>query len=151
MHSGRVHEVLSHISDRLEEDTDWAVIGSCNMLLHGMEVEPNDVDIITTSDGIRVFENKFSHLVKKPLEVQDNFGEESSESLKLVLEIGGVEVEVIGEGPEGSYIERGLERRENVRMDGGEFPCIPLETDAEAYRLMGREEKAERIREFLEG
>ena len=41
----KLKEVLKIISGKIGS-IDWAVMGSSNMALHGMDVTPNDLDIV---------------------------------------------------------------------------------------------------------
>ena len=49
----KFRRVLVELATELkEQEILWAVIGSTNLALWGLDVEPNDLDVCTTASGI---------------------------------------------------------------------------------------------------
>lgn len=140
-------KALKILSERFEKSKlKWALIGSTNMALQGMDVSPHDIDIIVNVDDFGKTRNAFSDLRPSPAE-KSKYG-----GLKFKLVIEGVEIEIIGEGRnDGVYIHSLLENKLTyIDVDGTKIPCFRLEVEAEAYSKTNREEKAGMIRKFIE-
>ena len=84
----------------------------------------------------------------------------ASESIRShfgALEIDGIQVEIMGDIqkclPDGSWEEPvDLERhRRFVEVAGMRVPVLSLEYEAQAYLTLGRVEKAEMLRKWLDG
>jgi hypothetical protein len=124
------------------------------MALQGMPVIPSDLDLQTDRQGAYVLAALFSNRIVRPVtfssteRIRSHFG---------ALEIHGVPVEIMGDVskrlPDGSWEEPvDVNRvRRWVNWRGMRLPVMDLAHEAEAYQRMGRTEKAERIRKWLEG
>jgi hypothetical protein len=145
--------VLRSLFTRLR-DTDilWAVTGSLGFALHGIPTDIHDIDIQSTQDVYRI-ERLFSEYVirtvayKKDTHIRSHFG---------ALMIDGIEVEIMGDIEKRT--EEGWEKppdlnrhKEIVEIDGMDIPVLSLEYEYRAYLMLGRTERAEEIRRFLEG
>ena len=130
----------------------WALTGSASFVMQGMEMPVHDIDIQTDADSAYKIAEQLRSFIVKPVVfssaplIRSHFGE---------LNIQGVKVEIMGDVqkglPDGGWEEpvdvKSL--RKNVPYLGRNFPVLPLEYECEAYRKLGRIEKAERIRQFL--
>jgi hypothetical protein len=140
-------KALKTLSERFKEkNLKWALTGSVNMALQGIEIELNDIDIIVNLEDFKKIKEMFSDLRPSAAE-KSKFG-----GLKFKLVIGGAEVEIIGEARNDKiYLHSLLEKNlTHVNMDGIKIPCFTLKLEAKAYSLINREEKAELIRKFIE-
>jgi hypothetical protein len=123
------------------------------MALQGMDFEVHDIDIQTDQSGAYEIEGLFSkHVVKAVYykvsdRIRSHFG---------VLEIDGIRVEIMGDiqkllhnhtWEEPINIER---FRHWISFEGMNIPVMSLEYEHQAYRRMGRFEKAEKIKKWLE-
>lgn len=48
-------KVIHLIAEKLD-NTNWAFVGSVNLYIRGLPVQPRDIDILTTVEGIRVID-----------------------------------------------------------------------------------------------
>jgi hypothetical protein len=131
----------------------WVVTGSLGMALQGMDVEVHDIDLQTDKDGAYEMERRFSKYVVKPVHYSTS---ERIRSHLGVLEINGVKVEIMGD------IQKRMDSQtweepvkvENYRhwveIDAMQVPVLSLEYEYQAYLKLGRNEKAEMLREWLQ-
>ena len=148
-------EVLIRISNDLEKNNiPWVLVGSLSLYLQGVNIEPEDIDILTTREGAL----KLNALWDKFKIKSVSFSETSSfRSYYGRFEIDGILVEVMGE----------LEQRMNdewvslmnrlinpviITIAGARIPVSPLEDQLASYEKSNREKdiiRAEKIREAL--
>lgn len=147
--------VLLKIKERIETEDEnilWAVTGSVGLKLQGVPGQPEDIDIQTDKNGAyriaTIFEDHIRNPVhfKKNDKIQSHFGS---------LEINGVTVEVMGalqKKDEGKWEDpvNIAKCRKLIELAGEHIPVVSLEHEAEAYRRLGREEKAKRIKKYVE-
>ena len=131
---------------------NWVVTGSCSFALQGLPVEPNDIDIQSDEAGVYAIERMFADRVTRPVafsskpNIRSHFG---------ALDIDGIRVELIGdiqkrEADEPWDEPPDLNRfKRRVEIDGMQIPVLSLEYEAQAYRKMGRFERAEMLRNWL--
>jgi hypothetical protein len=146
--------VLRKLDARLAEtDINWALTGSTSFALQGVPVEPNDIDIQTDANGAYAIEQLFPEFITRKVafsatdRIRSHFG---------ALEIDGLKVEIMGD------IEKRLDddtwqappdlnqHRQFVDVAGMRIPVLSLEYETEAYRIMGRIERAAMLRVFLD-
>jgi hypothetical protein len=149
-----LYEVLSVLNDRLE-GVLWALYGSLNLRLQGLDVKFNDIDIATTSDYIFDIEKKLSgYLVEKTHKVV----KPDRESYVTLYDIEGYEVEVIADILEmrGGRLVESDNWKFNDLVDlsykGLSFKVFSLSTEYEGYRKLNRmkdEKKLELLRKVL--
>lgn len=137
----------------LESQVDWAVTGSLGMVLQGMDLPINDIDIQTDEDGAYEVERRLAQYVVVPVLYKAS---ERMRSRLGKLNVEGVQVEIIGgiqkRSQEGEWEEpvQVAEHRLWVDVEGLSLPVLSLEYEYRAYKIMGRDEKAARIRAFLD-
>jgi len=130
-----------------EQSLKWAIVGSCNLLLQGIDITPNDIDIITTEDGIeKIYNNlkkfalgkiEFSHQLKFP-------------SQKADFNIDGIDIEVIGEEKnKGAYVNDRL-KIEYIVLKNSKIPVASLKSEKNAYNKLGREERVKLIDQIIQ-
>ena len=148
-------KVLRKINDQLNNTSvNWAVTGSLGFALQGVPVEPNDIDIQTDKKGVYEIERRFSEFMTKRVtfssteRIRSYFGE---------LMIDGIKVEIMGD------IQKRLEdgswenpvdlehHKRVVEVEGMQIPVLSLEYEYQAYMNLGRTEKAEMLRNWLQG
>ena len=137
----------------LNSGVDWAVTGSLGMALQGMDLPVNDIDIQTDEDGAYEIERRLAEYVVVPVLYKAS---ERMRSRLGKLSIEGLRVEVIG-GVQKRSQDRVWEptvditaHRRWVEVEGMSIPVLSLEYEYEAYRMMGRLEKAELLKKWLE-
>jgi len=148
-------KVLCKINTRLNiTSVNWAVTGSFSFALQGVPVEPNDIDIQTDKRGAYEIERYFSEFMTKRVtlssteKIRSYFGE---------LMINGIKVEIMGD------IQKSLEdgswenpvdlehHKRVVQVEGMQVPVLSLEYEYQAYLKLGRVDKAEMLRNWLQG
>ena len=130
----------------------WAITGSLGLALRGMEFEVNDIDLQTDAAGAYGIQNAFSGSIVRQVrlsmseEIASHWGE---------LEIEGVKVEIMGglqkKSPDRTWeppveVEQHLEF---VPFEGMMLPVLSLKHEEQAYRKLGRTDKADRIKDWL--
>ena len=147
--------VLECIFPLLSEEPPlpWVITGSLGFALQGLEVEVQDVDIQTDRAGAYEVERRLSSHVVRPVawsesgRIRSHFG---------ALEIGGVKVEIMGDLQKRMMDGRWEEpvdvirNRRWVMWQGLRLPVLSLEYEYQAYRILGRAEKAETLKKWLE-
>ncbi|UCD95200.1 MAG: hypothetical protein JSU69_03885 [Candidatus Zixiibacteriota bacterium] len=144
---------LRKIIDRLRDcSVNWALTGSCSFAVQGLPVRPNDIDIQTDRNGAyeieRVFSKDMSERVRflESGKIRSHFG---------VMIIDGIRVEIMGDiekrdcnGEWGESVE--LNRyKKFVTYEGMEVPVLSLEYEYEAYKALGRLDRAEVLKKWL--
>jgi hypothetical protein len=137
----------------LESQVDWAVTGSLGMVLQGMDLPINDIDIQTDEDGAYEVERRLAQYVVVPVLYKAS---ERMRSRLGKLNVEGIQVEIIGgiqkrsQDGEWELPVQVAQHRLWVEADGLSIPVLSLEYEYEAYRIMGRDDKAARIRQWLD-
>jgi len=148
-------KILRKINVQLNNTSiNWAVTGSFGFALQGLPVEPNDIDIQTDKEGAYEIERHFSEFMTKRVtfssteKIRSHFGE---------LMIDGIKVEIMGD------IQKRLEdgswenpvdlkhHKKVVEIEGMQIPVLSLEYEYQAYMNLYRIEKAEMLRNWLQG
>ncbi|MFH1184430.1 MAG: hypothetical protein V1755_05245 [Chloroflexota bacterium] len=137
----------------INSGVNWAITGSLGMALQGMDLPINDIDLQTDEDGAYEIERRLAEYVVVPVLYKAS---EQMRSRLGKLSIEGLKVEVIGgmqkrsqDGVWEAPVDITAHRRW-VEVEGLSIPVLSLEHEYEAYRLMGRHEKAEKIRQWLD-
>jgi hypothetical protein len=142
--------ICTHLSDY---QINWVVTGSLGMALQGMDIEVHDIDIQTDQQGAYKIESKFPEYVVMPVHYSES---ERIRSHLGKLEIDGIRVEIIGDiqkllndhvWEEPVKVER---YRHWIRYEGMQVPVLSLEYEYQAYLKLGRTEKAEKMKKWLE-
>src|SRR3972149_7650234 len=150
----RYLNTLRKIYTRLEDNkVNWVVTGSLGMALQGMTVDVHDIDIQTDKDGAYEIERCFSEYIVQPVSYIIS---ERIRSHLGTLEIDGLKLEIMGD------IQKQLEDKvwEDpvkvelykcwVGINGMQIPVLSLEYEYQAYLKLGRIEKAEMLRNWLQ-
>jgi hypothetical protein len=145
---------LGTICARLEKSgVKWAVTGSLGMVLQGMDLAVHDIDLQTDNEGAYEIERRLSEFVLKPVLYKAT---QRMRSRLGLLEIEAVQVEIIGgiqklleDGTWEEPVDVELHKRW-AEVGGLMVPVLSLEYEYGAYLAMGRTEKAELIRKWLE-
>jgi hypothetical protein len=146
--------VIYKVVARLKHcDAAWAITGSLGMVLQGMDIPVHDIDIQTDQNGAYEIERELSEYVTMPVRYLPS---ERIHSHLGKLEIDGIRVEVMG-AVQKRIDEQTWEEpvdveqhRKWVEIDAIQIPVLSLEYEYDAYLKLGRTEKAEKIREWLQ-
>jgi hypothetical protein len=152
---GRHLDVLVKICGRLRDGpVEWAVTGSLGVVLQGVELPVHDIDLQTDEQGAYAIERCFAECSIRPVSY---VASERIRSHLGALEISGIKVEIMGaiqkrldDGSWEAPVQVGPYRRW-VEVQGIRVPVLSLEYEVEAYRKMGRIERAEILKGWLKG
>jgi 8-oxo-dGTP pyrophosphatase MutT (NUDIX family) len=137
------------------EDVRWAIIGTANLALHGIDIVPGDIDIIADRESAFKIGSLLKEYEASPV------AHRQAESMRSYLGrflVENVEVEVMGDvwrkvGQEWTNIsEWVLSSPGTLRIGQMDLPACPLEKELIAYEISGREGdqgKVQKIREAL--
>jgi hypothetical protein len=145
--------VLGIILPRLEHlPHPWAVTGSLGLSLQGIEVDVHDIDLQSSKEGAFAIENVLEEYVIHKVEYLES---QRIRSFLGELKMDGIKVEIMGEVQkrlQGGEWESQSDLSHSihwVRLEGLSVPVFDLEFEVRAYRMLGREEKVEKIRAAL--
>jgi len=155
MIDSKIVKVLKLIESKLRgSGVRWVLAGSVSLALQGVNVSPNDIDILTDKEGAFEINRIFKDYEVKPVRFrrsrffQSYFGE---------FEIEGVKVEVMGDLKElvkGEWrsLSQRLSTSRIIEVEGIKLPVSPLEDQLKSYQALRRKKnssKIQRIREAL--
>jgi len=148
-------KVLRKINAQLINiNVNWAITGSLGFALQGVAIEPNDIDIQTDKRGAYEIERYFSESVTKRVKFSST---ERIRSHLGELMIDGIKVEIMGDiqkrNKDGSWENpTDLEyHKRSVEVEGMQVPVLSLEYEYQAYLKLGKIDKAEMLRKWLQG
>jgi len=131
----------------------WVVTGSLAFALRGMDIVVHDIDLQTDRAGAYEIERRLNEFVVEPVcfsssaTIRSHFG---------ALSMHGVKVEIMGD------IEKRnadsdweppaalAQSREWVAAYGMSIPVLSLEHEYQAYRTLGRAQRADMLKQWME-
>jgi len=133
------------------KDIDWVLTGSTALAIHGVDVAVSDIDILTDIENA----DKIAQALKEyNIEPMHHKTSTQFKSYYGLFKINNVEVEVIADLEKiynNEWIKAEKSRiREIKRYEGMTLPLLELREEYEAYKNMGRTDKANKILEFIE-
>ncbi len=151
MLSQNFKNVIKFIFGKIKDkNIKWAIICSTNMALQGIDVSPNDLDIITNPADLKVFEQEFKKYIIEPISKKSPFKNGLSGFYIMRLKIKGIKIHVAGGYDNDIYFSKVKDNRILfVKLDGVPIPCLLLESEAKTYSEINRKDKAKLIMDFL--
>ena len=136
----------------------WVVTGGVGMALQGVPLEVHDIDIQTNRDGAYEIERLLMDYMVKPVRYLES---ERIRSHLGTLAIDGIRVEIMGDiqkrleeeagsAPDWEEPVKVEDHRQWLEIEGMQVPVLSLEYEVQAYLRLGRTEKAEMLRNWLE-
>lgn len=145
--------VLSKIYAQLNvSDVNWVLTGSASFALQGVPTRVHDIDIQTDEVGAHKIERLFSEFIVRKVNLSST---EAIRSHFGILMIDGVRVEIMGDirkRSENGEWEQPVDlqrHKQFVDVEDMHIPVLSLEYEYQAYLKMGREEKAELLRQWI--
>ena len=129
----------------------WGLTGSTSFAIQGMDFEPHDIDIQTDEPTAYILGDLLKDYVVQPVSYRGNerirshFGKFLAEGMEI--EVRGDIQKKSGEEWENSIPLRSV--LDFVDWKGYKLPVLRLPYEAEAYRKLGRLEKAAAIEQFI--
>ena len=138
----------------INTNINWVVTGSLSFALQGIALEPHDIDLQTDEAGAYEIERRFSKCLTRKVVFS------SSEKMRShfgALLIDGITVEIMGDISK--RLENGtwedpvnLEHYKRIIVvEGMQIPVLSLEYEYQAYLMLGRIEKAQILKQALQG
>ncbi len=141
-------EAIKIISKKLNGKVKWSLIASTNLALQGMDVKPQDLDIVVRFEDLKKMPELFSDYNASEVKKIEKWKENPAWEVKL--DINGVEVQILGENDNGEYVSKLIANKlTKISLEGSEIPCFTLKAEIQTYEETSRNEKAERIKSFL--
>ena len=144
-------EVLKFIANVLgRENVRWALVGSLNLALQGVDVEPEDIDIVTDREGVLEIGELLRDFVVEEIRYKE--GKKMAACFGK-LNVNGVLIDIIEdprmrEDESHKWKEKGL--CDLVILDlGVRVPAMSLRSELDAYKILGKTEKVRKIESFL--
>lgn len=150
-------DAVCRLADELPDGVTWAVTGSANLALQGVDVEPEDVDVLCDEPGAYAIEAAFPDAATELVHYRED-PEAKIASHFGALELAGVRVEIVGDvhhrvgdGDDAEWVPAAdvAEEREFLEVDGRDVPVMPLEAEREGYAARGEEERVALLDEHL--
>ena len=136
--------VVKHLKS---EDIRWTVMGSVSLALQGVDISPNDVDILTDKNGAFKIGALLKDYEVKPV----TFGRtDIFESFYGLYDIEGTKVEVMGDlrlRLDGTWVPLSdrLKSPILIQIESLNIPVSSLRDQLLSYKKLGREKDKERI------
>jgi hypothetical protein len=112
--------VLETISQKIKNDTLWVVYGSTGELLQGnTSVQPNDVDIVTTPEGLKLFSERLHKYITDNNRCGANW-----KGIDLCIDRVKVEVIYTFSYPDYTSIVKESSNVVLVKINGKQIPCL---------------------------
>ena len=134
-------------------NVNWVVTASLNLALHGLPVQVRDIDVLTDKAGACEIERCFERHVVRAVSLRAS---KRIRSYFGVLLLEGVDVEVMAELEVLDEVKgwqptpRLASHREVIVWQGMPIPVRSLDAERTAYQQLGRTEKAELVRRWLQ-
>ena len=146
-------QALKVISERLKgKGINWVLIGSTNLALQGVDVQPKDIDILADKKGAYAIGEALKEFVVEEVHFRET---ETMKSHYGKFNICCVEVEVMGDlhniKPKGDLWSETADFSKKIIIEfkGVEVPGISLDQEYIAYKKLGRLERAKKIKEAM--
>ena len=140
---------IKFIDHKLKENNIiYAIITSTNLALQGIDVKPNDIDIIVNlNDLIKISDIFSDYLISSVKQLQTTTKELAWD---VKLKMYDVDVQFIGEQKNGIYLSELIKKNLIfIDVDNIKIPCLTFEAEIRAYKKTNREHKAKMIEDFL--
>jgi hypothetical protein len=142
-------KAIKIISELLNQNKiKWALIGSANLQLQGMNVEPNDLDIVVLMNDLAKMQKIFLKYNPSELKTLQPLSIFDTKKAELTFTINNILVQTIGETPHSLYACKML-ASEIIKINNMKIPCFSLATEAELYAKTNREDRAKLILDFI--
>ncbi len=146
-------DVLKLVTKKMATaDVRWMVFGSCGLALNGMQIQPDDIDILTDEEGIlKINQALIDYKIQLP-KIASSVIIDSTMGKFL---LNGCSIEVmcnfkVKSQADGQWYEMShlLEHPNIIDLDNFQIPVLPLTKSIELYRLMGRDKDIVKIQKI---
>jgi hypothetical protein len=143
---------LKIIVDKLSnKNLHWVLVGSTALAIHGVNVKVNDIDILTNINSADKIAKQLKEYIQEPMHYREN---SQFKSYHGMFKINGVQVELLAD-LECIYNNKWIKKKNLGIVVYKDFsnmiiPVLDLKEEYEAYKRMGKNEKANKILEVLQ-
>jgi len=132
----------------------WTLIGSANLAVHGIEINPKDIDVLTDSKEITKIKSVLKEYEKKLF----SYGEKGLfKSYLAEYKINKIKVEIMADFEvkrKNKWISLSdrLNNLNIIKLNGVEIPVSSLDEQLKGYKKLGRDKdklKIKLIEDFL--
>ena len=152
-------QAISCVSRELnQQNLAYALIGSANLALQGMDLSPKDLDLVMQINDLKKAPKIFKKYHASPVEELRSDSNDPAWTAKLKnhpawdvhFNIEKIPVQILGEPQNGEYVSKLISKKlVYILVSGVNIPCFTLEAEAYVHKETFRFEKAERIVSFL--
>jgi len=140
--------LLKKIISKIEKTSiNWYIDGSAGLLISGISVKVNDLDITTDKKGIEIFKDLFKEfIVKSEIIIKDLPNNNTEKIDSLILSIDNFEIEC------NYYIDRSddiFKYVKKVTPQDLDVNILPLDKMLDFYIKINRTQKIKIIKDFL--
>lgn len=135
----------------IDQKINWVLTGSTSLVIQGVEVNVNDIDIITDEKGAWAIDRLLEEYRVQPPNLSET---EKYRSYFGVYKIGDIKLEVMGQFQCRLEGERWSEPYEIHRViykefEGMNLPLLSLKQELKEYQKLNRLEKVRKIEEAM--
>lgn len=151
MINNEMEKVLKTIC-KIFKGVNWALVGSANLALQGVDVRVRDIDILTDKKGAFLIDSLLKQYRVEGVKYRKS-GKFSSYFGKF--KIDNVKVEVMGDlslkNKSGKWLPRDslLLNKEFIKLGKFKIPTAPLDLELIGYKIIRRYAKVKKIEEVL--
>lgn len=143
--SGKFFQALKILLPKLEgEGVDFVLIGSFNLFVQGIEIEPEDIDLLADDAGIEKVSQVFGSQTNR---------EEPEGYKQTEFVVDGIKVHAVS-NKNNPLRPAGFQRQVVwLEKEGLKIPCLSLESELAFYQKVDRakdHEKVQLIKAFLQ-
>lgn len=127
----------------------WLVFGSSGLALNGMQIQPDDIDLLTDDAGLTKINQALADYKIELLNFTPSTNIDSTMDKFL---IDGCSLEVMSNfkvksRTDGKWysVEHLLDQPKFIDVDNVKIPILPLQQSIELYKLMGRDKDLTKI------
>ena len=131
----KFEEILKLVVSKIP-DIKFALLGTLNLRLQGIGVNPTDIDFLTDDEGIEKASQIFNSKVSK-----NEIG-----YLETIFEINGIEVHFVSDSQNPVRPSNFMDYAVLIEKNGVKIPFMSLGAELEAYRKMNRDKDKEKIK-----
>lgn len=129
-------------------ESPWAFTGSLGLALQGLETKIHDIDVQTDEAGAYRMQDLLGEAIEEPVSfkqserIRSHFGRGRLAGYQIEI-MGDIQkMTPLGEWQDPPELERIIRR---IVVQGLQIPVLDLIHEKEAYRALGRHERAEEI------
>jgi predicted nucleotidyltransferase len=131
----KFEEILKLLISKIS-DINFVLLGSLNLRLQGIEINPSDIDFLTDNEGIKKISQIFNSKILKT-----DIG-----YLETIFEIDGIGIHFVANISNPVRPANFMDHTVLIEKNGIKIPCTSLEAELEAYRKMNRDKDKEKIK-----